>query len=388
MTTESETVHRRIRVLEQIGADPQARDELMRYNENQFDHSQVDANVKFPLPDEPHVAAWRGYADDAKHESTVAVLSRALVQLQFPIRAEISETDEYRSATRRGTSTNTMESATGVTWQAPDHIKLKLHATPAGTIPVLVAGERADFETLIQALTKRNEPAVIPESMGALMVAGYNNWDRVHALKQQWLQEHPDDMLGTGWSEEFSKNVVPHKELYQDKFIILSSGPYSGVAAGDLGMSDDEWQRLSLTIRLEHECAHYFTRRLFGSMQNKLLDELIADYCGIVAANGRFRADWFLRFVGLEEFPKYRSGGRLENYRGDPPLSDSAFQLLQQVVCKAAINLEQIDQQHADRLESINNQARFTTALTRLTLEELASDEAPDLFGATLAGQA
>jgi len=74
-----------------------------------------------------------------------------------------------------------------------------------------------------------------------------------------------------------------------------------------MGMDESTWHSLSLIIRLSHECTHYFTRRLFGSMRNNLLDELIADYQGIVAANGgRYRADWFLRFVGLESFPDYR----------------------------------------------------------------------------------
>ena len=86
--------------------------------------------------------------------------------------------------------------------------------------------------------------------------------------------------------------------------------------AADLGLAEAEWREMSLVIRREHECAHYFTRRLFGSMRNNLLDELIADYAGLVAATGRFRADWFLRFIGLEEFPRYRPGGRLDLYRG------------------------------------------------------------------------
>jgi len=84
------------------------------------------------------------------------------------------------------------------------------------------------------------------------------------------------------------------KELYQDRFIILSSGPYSGVAAAEMGVPEDEWRRISLTIRLEHECAHYLTRQILGSMRNSLLDELIADFAGIVAATDRYRADWFL----------------------------------------------------------------------------------------------
>lgn len=67
-----------------------------------------------------------------------------------------------------------------------------------------------------------------------------------------------------------------------------------------MNLSQAEWRRLSITIRLEHECTHYFTYRVLGSMRNNLLDELIADYQGIVSAIGKYRADWFLRFMGLE----------------------------------------------------------------------------------------
>ncbi|MEH2229412.1 MAG: hypothetical protein V7K71_07160 [Nostoc sp.] len=119
-----------------------------------------------------------------------------------------------------------------------------------------------------------------------------------------------------------------------------------------------EWLRLSLIIRLEHECCHYFTRRVFGSMRNNVLDELIADYQGIVAANnGRYRADWFLRFVGLEKFPNYQEGGRLENYRGNPALSDGAFRILQVFVKQAAENLEIFNQNHIEELTTVENQA-------------------------------
>ena len=130
------------------------------------------------------------------------------------------------------------------------------------------------------------------------------------------------------WPEEFQR-IKAQKELYQDRFIILSTGPYSNVHAGEIGLDPEDWLKLSLVIRREHECAHYFTRRVFSSMRNSLLDEIIADYCGITAAVGRFRADWLLRFFGLESFPHYREGGRLQNYRGTPALSDPAFVVLQ-----------------------------------------------------------
>jgi hypothetical protein len=136
---------------------------------------------------------------------------------------------------------------------------------------------------------------------------------------------------------------VPRKELYQDRFLILSDGPYSNVTVGEIGLSDTEWRRQSTMIRLEHECTHYFTLRVFGSMRNNLLDELIADYMGITAAADRYRSDWFLRFMGLESFPVYREGGRLQNYRGRPPLSEGAFGTLRALVRDIAENLQRVD---------------------------------------------
>jgi hypothetical protein len=262
-----------------------------------------------------------------------------------------------------------MAEATGLVMNAPDQLQLVLHPTLAGCIPLLITGDRADFVSLVQALTRRNEPEPIPDSMGAAMVAGYNNWDRVRRYRQAWEQKHQPGAWAGDWADEF-KRLIPRKELYQDNFIILSDGPYSGVSAAEMGLTESEWRQASLTIRREHECAHFFTRRVFGSMRNNLLDELIADYMGLVAACGRFRADWFLRFMGLEAFPVYRQGGRLENYRGQPPLSDQAFPVLQALVKSAAENLERFDTQHN---REASQTAAVLIALTDLTLEEIAS---------------
>ena len=110
-------------------------------------------------------------------------------------------------------------------------------------------------------------------------------------------------------------------------------------------------------------------------MQNRLLDELIADYMGIVAAAGCFKADWFLRFMGLENFPEYRNGGRLENYRGNPPLSNGAFKLLQTLAGQAALNVERFDAQYGQNKKIGENSAFMLFALARLTIEELASKQ-------------
>jgi hypothetical protein len=352
-------------------------EELLAYDRNAFDRHGANTPPVLPLPAEPHVAAWERYALEAAQDGAFAALRRRLVQLRFPIREGISQTDAYRAATLRGMPTEGMTEASGLVLARPDELRLIVHPSPAGPIPVLIPGDRADFVTLVRALRMRNEPVPVPGSMGACMVAGLNNWDRIREYRRRWEAES-DDSSEDGWQREF-RRLVPRKELYQDRFLIISDGPYSNVAASEIGFSEQEWRRASATIRLEHECTHYFTLRVLGSMRNNLLDELIADYEGITAAAGRYRADWFLRFMGLESFPAYREGGRLQNYRGQPPLSEGAFRVLQRLVKDAAENLRRLE---ADPTYSPprrpDERAGTLLALTGFRLEELADPEAPD----------
>jgi hypothetical protein len=203
------------------------------------------------------------------------------------------------------------------------------------------------------------------------MVAGYANWSRIRELRRRWEALEPPARETATWGEEFQR-LQPQKDLYQDRFILLSDGPYSAVPAGDLGLGEAEWRELSLVIRRDHECAHYLTRRLFGSMRNNLLDELMADYAGLVGAVGRFRAGWFLRFLGLEDFPRYRAGARLDLYRGQPPLSDGAYRVLQRLIREAALSLERFDAR-LSRPRSPAETALTLAALASLRLEDLAA---------------
>ncbi|MBN1219848.1 MAG: hypothetical protein JXM69_13045 [Anaerolineae bacterium] len=355
----------RAAVLSDLGATGSEIDELLAYNQNTFNHADLSRPLVLPLADESFATVWEKYAVEAQEKGAWACLRERLVQLRFPIQAGISQTPAYRAATRQGRAVEGVAEATGLRLNAPEGLQLALHQSPAGRIPLLITGDRADFVALVQALTHANEPHPIPDSMGAAMVAGYNNWERVRQYRQQWQQSNP---FGN-WAEEF-KRLAEQPELYQDRFIILSDGPYSGVTAPEMGLSVDKWQQVSLTIRREHECAHYFTRRVFGVMRNNLLDELIADYMGIAAAAGNFRADWFLRFMGLENYPAYRPGGRLENYPGQPPLSAGAVRVLQTLVKQAAENLAAFDAAQQPPRE------RMLLALSYMTLEELASAQA------------
>jgi hypothetical protein len=65
----------------------------------------------------------------------------------------------------------------------------------------------------------------------------------------------------------------------------------------------------------------------------------------------------------------------LQNYRGQPPLSDGALKILQALVKAAAENLQRFNAEYADELSTLTGQTVMLLALTYLTLEELASHE-------------
>jgi hypothetical protein len=324
-------------------------DELRAYARNAFDAGALDGGLSLPLPDEPFVAFWEARVAEARERGAFAVLREHMPQLRFPVREGISVSEPYQAATRRGAPPDEIGEATGLALERPDAIELELYPSLAGRIPLIIVRGRPEFVALVQALTHRNEPKPVPASQGAIMIAGYNNWTRVRELR--------------------SRGEELRRELYQDRFILLSDGPYSAVPAADLGLPEEEWRELSLVLRRDHECAHYLTRRIFGSMRNNLHDELIADYAGITAAVGHYRAGWFLRFLGLEDFPAYRPGGRLDLYRGDPPLPDGAFRQLHGMIKEVAETVERFD---AGRPEDPRERALVVLALAVLGLEELA----------------
>lgn len=280
-------------------------------------------------PDELFVQAWEEYIRDIPELGALGALRQRLVQLCFPVRHGMSANPDYLLATRRGISPAGLEAAGDIGLQDPAGLKVYLYQTRAGRIPVLETADRADFEMLVQVFRYRNEPVDIPASLGACMIKGYNNWDRVARYKKK-----------CGPQFDF-KQMKARRELYQDTFLIVSDAEYSGVPAKMLGLAKREWRRLSLVIRREHEATHYFTQRFLGSAKNHPLDEFIADYMGIVAAVGRYRADWFLRFMGLENYPEFRQGGRLVNYVENKRLTQIEFDELKSCIKNAAENVEQ-----------------------------------------------
>ena len=341
--------------------------ELAMYATTAFDTSACRADG-WPLADEPCALAWERYAHDAGERGAWPVLRDVFVQLRFPVAAGVSETAAYRQAVRTGVLPD--DDVDCVRLERPDALRVCLHPTLAGRVGVVAAGTRADFETLMRALARRNEPAPIPAAVNATMIAGYNDWCRVRGLRAQWAAGRGGDDPAA-WAAAFSA-LMPHKELYQDRFILVGPGPYSGVPAMAMELDDATWSALSSCIRLEHECAHYVTRRAFGCMRDTLHDEVLADYAGITAAAGCFRADWFLRFLGLEGYPAYRSGGRLEHYGRAQCLSPDATSALQRLVVDAATQVEAFDRLvGAER--TLDRRAAALTAIASVPLMGIAA---------------
>ena len=345
-------------------------EQLLFLQDNHFTHSKLLTWDEIPPPDEPFVEAWEEYIQDIPRQGALEALSQRLVQLQFPVQEGMSANPNYLLATRRGFSTKAMKEATGTKLEVPSGLKVYLHQTWAGRIPVIETSHRNDFETLVRVLSYRNEPVPIPASMGACMIRGYNNWDRVAKYKQRQ-------------AENFDFNQMKaHKELYQDVFLILSDNEYSGVPAERLGLAEDEWRRLSKVIRREHEATHYFTLRFLGSARNHLLDEFIADYMGIVAAADKYRADWFLTFMGLEDYPAFRPGGRLTKYLKNVEISEQAFELIKTYLKQAADNLEIIGERYFNQVYSAQGKYEILVRLSKTNLIELAAEDAEKkIFG-------
>jgi hypothetical protein len=365
-------------VLVDHGATEDVIEELL-----QFNRCRVDLGLEvpeFPLDEEPHLAAWRRYADDAEREGVWQALRPRFPQLQFPIRTEISAAAEYRAATLRG-EFPAADAGHGLELRRPERLELRIHPSIAGAVPILSTDHREDFVALVRAFSARNEPIPIPDSMGACLISGFNNWDRIASHRADWESADPSHLEPGAWSEEF-RRLRSNKAAYQDRFIILSRGAYSGVTSNELGLGDNDWLERSYRIRREHECTHYFTVRIFGLLQHNVLEELVADFVGTIHGFGRFDSGAALLFLGLEAHPEFRPGGRLANYRGDPPISDPAFEVICRLAHRAVRSLETVANANSGLERDPQRLARLVFELTKLTLEELASEEAGGLFGA------
>jgi len=196
------------------------------------------------------------------------------------------------------------------------------NVTPAGDVRVITLHERHDFETFLMIMGNKCRVYEIPATQGACILDGVINRPRYEA-------GNPD---------------------FKDALIILSVGPYSGVPYDRTPFTEDEWIKLSHTIRQYHECTHFVCRRMFREKIDPIWDELVADAVGLMAAVGKYDTVLANTFLGITD-GKY-TGGRLENYT-DPneilPRVISAMESIKEESIKKewepfefAIHMEQI----------------------------------------------
>lgn len=181
-----------------------------------------------------------------------------------------------------------------VAFLAPEQVKIELYRSFAGKIPIIYVKNTKDFEALITNVVYKGI--------------------------------EPDNLDQTGASFVFGKTT---------RFLVLSAKPYSNIPAAEMGLTEKEWREKSVLLRREHECTHYYTKQVFGISRNHLHDELLADFFGLYEAFGEYRAEFFLRFMGLLG----DSGGRLRFYTAGMP--EKIYRAVCEVARRAAAYLEQ-----------------------------------------------
>ena len=181
-----------------------------------------------------------------------------------------------------------------VAFASPETVSIGIYDSFAGKIPVICVRSTSDFEQLVTNIAYKGI--------------------------------RPDGLETTGASFLHGKTT---------RFIILSSKPYSNVPAAELGLDDAEWAEKSMLLRRGHECTHYFTKQTYGVTNNILHDEIMADFIGMYEAFGFYRAEWFLRFMGVIE----GSGRRLGFYTKE--LSQNVRAAVSGLLETAAYRLEE-----------------------------------------------
>ncbi len=340
-------------------------EELREYFTNKF--CSPGNSPRVVSGDEPSIGFWKNRPDEWAGGNAFTFLQTCYPQLNFPISEGIHKTAAYVDAVLKGKLAGATPEHSFALNQ-PEALRLTLHESLASSVPILIVPNAGDFVKLVQCLLHKNNPMAVPLSMGALLANGINNWERIRGLKTQWVSTNSVE----SWNEEFSRNVLPNPGLYKDKLVILSTKPYSNVSAEQVGAATNEWASYSLAIRLEHECTHLYTLNRFGSASNNLHDELVADYMGICKAVGHFRKEWMLAFLGLENYPAYRNGARLENYVADARLSTAGFRQLTGLIKRAIDTIAQFDARVGE-IRSAHDQACRIDALCLTDLAELAS---------------
>lgn len=213
-------------------------------------------------------------------------------------------------------------------WEQEDFLKISFVQTLGGRLPVIATGSHEDFRVMEALLNGREERSNLPLTVNAFTIKAK--------------------------AEKISRQCV----------LLLNRAPYSNIPATQLGLGEEEWLDRSYRLRAAHECAHYETLRLFGSMKNNALDEILADAMGQLAAFGDFSADRQRLFFGLTKGEESCTG-RLSFYTKKvlPEERGQVYQAVDQV----------LDIIEADVKELLSKKAGDWELLTGIAGKSIAS---------------
>ncbi len=291
-----------------------------------------------PLADAPELAWWLQLIGKATKgtlmgKPMVRALEAALPQLRLPQVKGISSSELYKSLVLRGEGATAGGVAEGLShqpplppWQQPEQLKLWIAPHPCGAMPVVETPNWKDFVWMVRALAHRGEPVAIANGVHAQAISGLIHWGLIPQFGSQ------------------SRACL----------IVLHQAPYGSVPASLVpgGLSQADWLEASTTLRLEHELTHLATKRLLGEMRLNLLDELIADCMGMVAALGFFSAELFGRCLGIAHHSR-----RWTSYTAD--LSEDDARQALTLTMRRAHELEMLLLQHPGLLRSSQSMRRL-----------------------------
>ena len=240
--------------------------------------------------------------------------------------------DAYRAASGRGV---VPEGANLDHFLTSSDDELREVDTPAGTVEVVFLKERADFETFLQIIGHRAQPAPIARTVGAITYRGIADWGAVHAAYEHYVANGGDD-----WASEFSR-LAQQPGAFRAELVVISEGPYSNIPAEETPYGAEEWTTISREIRLHHECAHVVCRRTMPDNITEVWDVVTADVVGLLCATGRYDAQLAARFLGVTEDGFV--GGRLIEY-----LSDEQKERLEEVSREVFASLVKIERTCTD----------------------------------------
>ena len=254
-----------------------------------------------------------------KGTEVLRALAKKYYGLYLPVEKGMSQSPWYRQYVLAGKPENT-EELPGFTGSEQDEIFP--FSTPAGEVEVIYLERREDFELFLQKLAYRCEPEPIRPDVGAMMISGVINWEKIESHKRKYLEKGNLD-----WKEEF-RRFTSRPENFKDRVLILSGGPYSNYPAQKAGYTPEEWKQISIDIRMYHECTHYVCRNRWPEKKETVLDEVLADAVGLLGATGRYDRRLALEFLGVAEDGTY-TGGRLGAYVSEDELPQKAAYALE-----------------------------------------------------------